>query len=58
MKIKKTKDRYNKDIIIDQHGFQVMMEWEKPYMEAIIKKLKGEYKNLQVEEYKYSLKVF
>ena len=40
MKIKKTKDRYNKDIIIDQHGFQVMMEWEKPYMEAIIKKLK------------------
>ena len=40
MKIKKTKDSYNKDILIDQHGFQVMMEWEKPYMKALIKKLK------------------
>ncbi len=40
MKIQKTKDKYNKDILIDQHGFQVMMEWEKPYMEALIKKLK------------------
>ena len=40
MKIQKTKDKYNKDILIDQNGFQVMMEWEKPYMEALIKKLK------------------
>ena len=40
MKIKKTKDQHNKDILINQHGFQVMMEWEKPYMEAVIKKLK------------------
>ena len=40
MKIKKTKDRYDKDILIDNHGFQVMMEWEKPYMEALVKKLK------------------
>lgn len=40
MRIKKTKDQHNKDILINQHGFQVMMEWEKPYMEAVIKKLK------------------
>jgi len=40
MRIKKTKDQYNEDVLTDQHGFQVMMEWEKPYMKALIKKLK------------------
>ena len=40
MKIKKTKDQLNKDILINQPDVQVMMEWEKPYMEAVIKKLK------------------
>jgi len=33
------KDQYNKDILIDKNNFQVMMEWEKPYMQAIIKNL-------------------
>jgi|TARA_R110000822_G_scaffold310085_1_gene441362 ubiquinone/menaquinone biosynthesis C-methylase UbiE len=36
-----TKDTNNKDIIIDtkHSNYQVMMEWEKPYMEALIKNL-------------------
>jgi SAM-dependent methyltransferase len=34
-----TKDEKNKDIIIDKTGFQVMMEWEKPYMKALIDRL-------------------
>jgi hypothetical protein len=36
------KDTYNKKIILDKENddFQVMMEWEKPYMEALIKHLK------------------
>lgn len=29
-------DENGKEILIDSTGFQVMMEWEKPYMEAII----------------------
>jgi len=33
------KDQYDKDILIDKNNFQVMMEWEKPYMQAIIKNL-------------------
>jgi hypothetical protein len=33
------KDQYGKDILIDKNNFKVMMEWEKPYMEAIIKNL-------------------
>jgi len=39
MKIKKLKDKYNKEMLIDQHNFHVMMEWEKPYMKSLIKKL-------------------
>ena len=34
------KDEHNKDILINKtDNEQVMMEWEKPYMEACIKKL-------------------
>lgn len=40
MKIKQTKDSRNKDILLDQNKFQVMMEWEKPYMKALVNKLK------------------
>ncbi len=32
-----TKDENNKDILYDEdHDYQTMMEWEKPYMEALI----------------------
>ena len=34
-----TKDADNEDIIVDRSGFQVMMEWEKPYMEALVDQL-------------------
>jgi len=35
-----TKDKYNKDILLDStQKHQIMMEWEKPYMEACIQKL-------------------
>ena len=34
------KDEYGKDILTDATGQdQVMMEWEKPYMEAMVEKL-------------------
>ena len=39
MTIKKLKDQYQKDLLIDPTNFYVMMEWEKPYMKALIKKL-------------------
>jgi hypothetical protein len=32
-------DKYNKEILIDNTGFQVMMEWEKEYMEALVNNL-------------------
>tara|TARA_R100001015_G_C4532047_1_gene98199 strand:+ start:57 stop:698 length:642 start_codon:yes stop_codon:yes gene_type:complete len=36
----KAKDIDNKDILYDpNHNFQVMMEWEKPYMQKLIKHL-------------------
>ena len=38
--IKKTKDQYKKDLLLDDKNFQVMMEWEKPYMKALVNKLK------------------
>lgn len=35
-----TKDQNNRDILLDPtHSHQIMMEWEKPYMEACIQKL-------------------
>jgi len=34
------KDIYGKEILLDTKGGQVMMEWEKEYMETCIKKLK------------------
>jgi len=36
-----TKDEYEKDILLnpDFHDYKVMMEWEKPYMEALINRL-------------------
>ena len=34
------KDKYGKDLLFDKtNNFQVMMEWEKPYMEALIDRL-------------------
>jgi hypothetical protein len=33
------KDENNSDIIIDKTGYQVMMEWEAPYMKACIDRL-------------------
>jgi hypothetical protein len=40
MKLLYTKDENNEDILQDESGsYQVMMEWEKPYMEACIEKL-------------------
>lgn len=36
---KYTVDKNKQEIIIDDTGFQVMMEWEKPYMEALINNL-------------------
>ena len=44
IKIKKIKDEYKKDVLLDEYNFQVMMEWEKPYMKALVNKLK--YGNL------------
>lgn len=38
--INKTKDIYNKDILVNEKNEQVMMEWEKPYMKALVKNLK------------------
>ena len=38
--LKYTNDELGKDILIDSNGEQVMMEWEKPYMEACIDFLK------------------
>jgi guanidinoacetate N-methyltransferase len=32
-------DKNGKDILIDKTGYQVMMEWEKPYMSALIERL-------------------
>jgi hypothetical protein len=35
-----TKDEFGKDLLLDTHtGYQTMMEWEKPYMKAIIDRL-------------------
>ena len=37
--ITKAKDIYNKDILLNEKQEQVMMEWEKPYMEECINML-------------------
>ena len=35
-----TKDEFGKDLLLDYHtGYQTMMEWEKPYMKAIVDRL-------------------
>ena len=39
-KMKKIKDEYKKELLLDKHNYQVMMEWEKPYMKALVNKLK------------------
>ena len=36
----KTHDKYGKEVLLKEDRFQVMMEWEKPYMEACIEALK------------------
>jgi guanidinoacetate N-methyltransferase len=33
-------DEYGKEILVDETGFQVMMEWEKLYMEALVDTLR------------------
>ena len=56
-------DRNNKEILLQDNKHQVMMEWEKPYMEACIDKLqpKGDvleigfgmgYSATQIQKYK------
>ena len=39
MKLEYTKDEFGNDILLQDNGNQIMMEWEKPYMEACIDKL-------------------
>jgi len=39
MKLEYTKDEFGKDILLQDNGNQIMMEWEKPYMEVCIDKL-------------------
>jgi uncharacterized protein YdaT len=39
-RVKYTKDQFGKDILLKDDSLQVMMEWEKPYMEACIDALK------------------
>ena len=41
-------DKYNKEILLQDNKYQVMMEWEKPYMEACIDKLKPSGNVLEV----------
>jgi len=38
--MKFTKDEFGKDVLLKDDSLQVMMEWEKPYMEACIEALK------------------
>ena len=40
MKLTYTKGVDNKDILVGDEQYQVMMEWEKPYMEALVDRLK------------------
>ena len=38
--MKYIKDEYDKDLLFDEnYGYQTMMQWEKPYMDAIIENL-------------------
>ena len=39
MKLTYTKGVDNKDILVGDEQYQVMMEWEKPYMEALVDRL-------------------
>ena len=39
MKLAYLKDKFSKDILLHNNGTQIMMEWDKPYMEACIDKL-------------------
>jgi len=43
-----TKDEYKKDILLSSQGSQVMMEWEKPYMEACIDAIEPEGDVLEI----------
>ena len=47
MKIKKTKDRYDKDILIDQHGFQVMIGMGETIYGSSGKKIKSKRRCLR-----------
>lgn len=40
MSVQFTTDAFGKSLLLASNGFQVMMEWEKPYMEACVNKLK------------------
>ena len=49
MKLKYTKDENNFDILTDDSSYyQVMMEWEKPYMEKCIESLRPVGKVLEI----------
>ena len=43
-----TKDKNNEEILLDSNNEQVMMEWEKPYMEACIDFLKPKGNVLEI----------
>lgn len=46
--MKFTKDEFGKEILLKDESLQVMMEWEKPYMEACIDTLKPEGDVLEI----------
>ena len=46
--LKFTKDKNGQDLLLDVNGYQVMMEWEKPYMEACVDMLKPKGHVLEV----------
>ena len=46
--INKSKDIYNKDILLNEKKEQIMMEWEKPYMEECINTLKPQGDVLEI----------
>jgi hypothetical protein len=48
VKLKFTTDAFGKRLLLGDNGTQVMMEWEKPYMEACIDKLKPSGRVLEV----------
>ena len=48
MNLEYTTDEFGKDLLLQDDGFQVMMEWEKPYMKACIDKLNPSGRVLEI----------